>query len=229
MECEPQQDGWTRLKADLFGTIDRGYCSQGACVRRDTRQARWWCRPLAYVLARREARSLQRLERSLPDLAGKAFPRLLSWEHGVLLRSWIAGQPLQLAPPQDVNFFDQARSLLSRCHRAGVTHNDLAKEPNVLVREDGQPALLDWQLGRVARRRSAYFRMLGREDLRHLMKHKRHYQAPSLRPRELALLAKPSLPSRLWRRLGKPVYHGITRGLLGWSDREGAGDRGAPS
>lgn len=229
MECEPQQEGWTRLKADLFGTIDRGYCSQGACVRRDTRQARWWCRPLARALAKREARALQRLEQALPEQAGKAFARLYSWEHGVLLRSWMEGQALQLAPQQNALFFDQARALLAQCHRAGVTHNDLAKEPNLLVRENGQPGLLDWQLGRVVRRRSAYFRMLGREDLRHLLKHKRHYQASSLRPRELQILATPSLPSRLWRKLGKPVYHGITRGIFGWSDREGAGDRGAPS
>jgi hypothetical protein len=26
-------------------------------------------------------------------------------------------------------------------------------------------------------------------------------------------------------RTGKPAYRWVTRGLLGWSDREGAGDR----
>jgi hypothetical protein len=229
VEPDPQEEGWTRLKTDLFGTVDRGHCSQGPCVRRDTRQARWWCRPLARALARREARALRHLEGRLPDLAGEAFPRLLSSEEGVLLRTWTAGQPLQLAPPQEAAWFDQARRLLVRFHRAGLTHDDLAKEPNLLVREaDGRPAFIDFQLARVAPRRGRLFRTLGREDLRHLLKHKRHYRPESLRPRERAILARPSFPARLWRRTGKPLYLLVTRGLLGWADREGAGDRGAP-
>ena len=34
------------------------------------------------------------------------------------------------------------------------------------------------------------------------------------------------LLSRTWMATGKPAYLFVTRRLLGWSDREGAGDRG---
>jgi hypothetical protein len=43
--------------------------------------------------------------------------------------------------------------------------------------------------------------------------------------REKGILANPSLLSRLWMRTGKRVYLLITRRVLHWSDREGAGDR----
>jgi hypothetical protein len=33
----------------------------------------------------------------------------------------------------------------------------------------------------------------------------------------------------LWAHTGKPACRFVTRGLLGWSDREGAGDRGESS
>jgi hypothetical protein len=46
-----------------------------------------------------------------------------------------------------------------------------------------------------------------------------------LTARERRILASPSLISRLWRATGKRLYRFITRRLLGWADREGAGDR----
>jgi hypothetical protein len=63
------------------------------------------------------------------------------------------------------------------------------------------------------------------EDLRHLLKHKRTYCASHLTAREREILASPALISRLWMLTGKPVYLFVTRRLLGWADREGAGDR----
>ena len=53
---------------------------------------------------------------------------------------------------------------------AGVAHNDLAKEPNLLVCDDGAPAFLDFQLATVTRRRGRLFRSLAWDDLRHLLK-----------------------------------------------------------
>lgn len=212
------------LKADLFGRVELVHLSgQGvdsARVRRDTRAAVWWARALARLLARREERALKAL-RGMPQVAQSlAHP-----ERGVWERSYLPGQPMQVARPTDVGYFDEARRLLGRLHRAGVTHNDLAKEPNWLVMPDGKPGLVDFQLASVHRRRSARFRMQGREDLRHLLKHKRTYCPERLTERERAILARPSWVSRLWRQTGKRVYLWITRGLLGWADREGAGDR----
>ena len=135
---------------------------------------------------------------------------------------------MQVARPQDdTDYFRDARRLLRRLHRAGVVHNDLAKEPNLLVTPDGRAAFIDFQLAARFRKRSGLFRLLAREDIRHLLKHKRTYCAEALTTREKAILTTPSLPSRIYMRTVKPVYLFVTRRLLGWADREGAGDRGA--
>jgi hypothetical protein len=136
---------------------------------------------------------------------------------------------MQHARPCSPRYHRELLRLLARLHFHGITHNDLAKEPNLLVLPDGSPAFLDLQLGHVARHRGAWFRLLAREDLRHLLKHKRSYDADSLTARERSILATPSWPARLWRRTGKPVYLFITRRVFGWRDREGAGDRGGGS
>lgn len=130
------------------------------------------------------------------------------------------------ARPAQPAYFQRALCLVARLHRRGVTHNDLAKEPNWLVTPQGHPALVDFQLASCWGRRGRCFRLQAREDLRHLLKHKRSYCPQSLTARERALLARPSLAARLWRWLFKPPYRLVTRGLLGWADREGAGDRG---
>ena len=217
------------LKADLFGRVERVHLSEQVppieAVRRDLAAARWWVRWLARWMARREQRALRQLS---PLRSGGALPEALGYASDVSLRSWLDGEPMQVARPVDPAYFEHARRLLNQLHRRGVTHNDLAKEPNWLVRPDGQPALVDFQLASVHRRRTRRFRIQGREDLRHLLKHKRTYCPERLTARELAILARPSFAARAWRKTGKPVYLFITRGLLGWSDREGAGDRNDP-
>lgn len=210
------------LKRDLFGAVDlvRLPGADGAlAVRRDTTSARWWTRPVARWLAGREARSL------LAATAVPAVPRLLSWDRGILLRSWLPGRPMQEARPRDPAYYRDALRLVCRLHRAGVVHNDLAKEPNWLVQDGGDPALIDFQLAWAPRRRGRLFRALAREDLRHLLKHKRYYRADRLTERQRRILARPGPLSRAWMALGKPVYLFVTRRLLGWQDREGANDR----
>lgn len=207
------------LKSDLFGTVRRGEDAGRAFVLRDTAGARWWSGWLARSLCRREARALARLD-GLPGT-----PRLLHADRGTLSRAWIEGRPMQLARPRDAGYFRAARTLLARLHRLGIAHNDLAKEPNWLVTPDGMPALVDFQLALVAPRRGRLFRTLAREDIRHLLKHKRSYCPERLTARERRILATPSALSRAWMATGKRAYTFVTRRLFGWSDREGAGDR----
>ena len=71
----------------------------------------------------------------------------------------------------------------------------------------------------------AYGETLAREDLRHLLKHKRTYCPQDLTAGNRRMLATPSWPARVWSRTGKPLYLLITRRLLGWADREGAHER----
>ncbi|MDP9198036.1 MAG: serine/threonine protein kinase, partial [Pseudomonadota bacterium] len=151
--------------------------------------------------------------------------RLVSAGAALLTREWIDGRPMQVCRPRNVEYYRLARLLLVALHRQKVAHNDLAKEPNWLVTPTGAPALVDFQLALVSPRRGRLFRMLAREDHRHLLKHKRTYCPGRLTARECRMLAEPAAISRLWRIMAKPVYMLLTRRVFGWSDREGAGDR----
>lgn len=207
------------LKKDLFGEIWKVTERGEVAILRDTRPARWWLRWLARALLRREARALA----ALTDIDG--VPQIVSHDRLTLLRTFIPGKPLFEGRPDNAVYFKDAAKLLRRIHRAGVAHNDLAKEPNVLVRDDASPAFIDFQLAWYVKKRHRLFRAAAREDIRHLLKHKRTYQPELLTAREHSILDSPSTPSRAWMSFGKPVYLVVTRKLLGWSDREGAADR----
>jgi hypothetical protein len=204
-----------QLKADVFGTVTR----EKEFVCRDTRDARPWAKWLARHLARREARALRALE------GVRGVPSLIDFDGRLLRRSWMDGEPMHRVRPRDPAYFRAAFGLLRHLHRACVAHNDLAKEPNWLVTPGGEPALVDFQLALVSRRRGRLFRSLARDDIRHLLKHKRTYCPQRLTARENRILATPSLVSRFWMATGKKVYLFITRRIFGWADREGAGDR----
>ncbi len=208
------------LKKDLFGEIRLSGDGAERRIVRDLAGASGWLRWLARRLMRREARALAALD----GIDG--VPKVHEIERNVLVRSYIDGTPMYKARPTDPDYFRAAFRLLRRLHRAGVVHNDLAKEPNLLVRHDGSPAFIDFQLAGYNPKRGRLFRVLAHEDVRHLLKHKRTYCAGRLTERQKRILANPSLPSRLWMRTVKPVYLFVTRKVLGWADREGAADRG---
>lgn len=208
------------LKKDVFGEVSRLGDGPDARILRDASAAPAWARWLARRLLENEARALAAAD----GLAG--VPELLRHDRDRLERSHLEGRPMQEARPRERAYFRAALALLRRLHRAGIVHNDLAKEPNLLVLEDGQPGFVDFQIAMYFRRRGRVFRQLAREDLRHLLKHKRNYRPDLLTARQRRLLASPSVASRVWMTTGKPVYLFVTRRLLGWADREGAADRG---
>ena len=208
------------LKSDSFGRIALMRGPGGLFVRRDLAHVPLWLRLPAWWLARREARGLMRAN------ALEAAPRLLAWTGRTLDRSYLAGAAMHLAPPRgDVAYFHRARRLLQALHRLGIAHNDLAKEANWMVLEDGRPALIDFQLASCGNPRSRWIRLLAREDLRHLLKHKRTYCPDALTPVERRLLKRRSWVRDLWFRTGKPVYRVLTRRILGWEDNEGQGPK----
>ena len=208
------------LKQDPFGRVTVATDTRGSLViRRDVTGAAWWARWLARRLAAREARALA----AAADVPG--VPRLLSFDGLTLTRSWLGGLPMFQAQPQNPAYYRESLRLLRQLHRRGIAHNDLAKEPNWLCAADGSPAIIDFQLATISTRHGRLFRLLAREDLRHLLKHKRTYCPDHLTARQRAMLDRPAWPSRWSRRLLKPVYLIVTRRWLGWEDREGAVDR----
>jgi hypothetical protein len=214
--------GGVVLKRDVFSTIERGHFrtddGEVEAVLRRIDLVPWWSRVLALHLFRREHRALAR---AAPlDVA----PRLLFAARRMLVRRWIAGVPLHIAKPHgDSAYFRSAKAALRKLHRAGVSHNDLAKEQNWLY-ADGRAYMTDFQLASCFRNRSALFRIARYEDLRHLLKHKRRYAPAALTATERKVLARKSLITRVWMATGKKVYYAITRGL-NVTDREGRGMR----
>lgn len=205
------------LKADELGRIEIVERDGVRMIRRDIRAARWWARGFAHRAAAREARALAKL-------AGiDGVPALLGWNGRELLRGYLAGAPMQQAQPRGRGYYREALRLLAQLHRHGVVHNDLAKEPNWLVRADGSPALVDFQIAWTRGRRGRLFRLLAREDLRHLLKHKRTYCPEALSARQRAILQAPAPHARLWRATGKRLYKLIARRMFGYWDNEGQG------
>ncbi|TAK50369.1 MAG: serine/threonine protein kinase [Xanthobacteraceae bacterium] len=218
---------WTEgvlLKRDVFSTVERGRFrtphGEVDAVLRRLDQVPWWSRVVARHLFARERRAL-----------AKAGPQGLStpllWAgRDCLVRGWIDGVALHLARPYgDRAYFAAAKALLSRLHRAGICHNDLAKEQNWLRGNDGLPYLTDFQLAMRFRRRSLLFRVAAYEDLRHLLKHKRKYIPDALTPMERKVLARKAALTTIWMATGKKVYIRVTRGLFRFTDREGGGPR----
>jgi len=210
------------LKRDVFSTIERGRFQTAdgeveAALRR-LDQVPWWSRGLAYLLFWRERRAL-----AIAGKLGIAPPLLFAGRHA-LVRGWIDGVPLHIAKPYgDAAYFRSAKAALRTLHRAGLSHNDLAKEQNWLY-ANGRAYLTDFQLASCFRRRSLLFRIARYEDLRHLLKHKRRYAPEALTSAERRVLARKSLITRAWMATGKKLYYAVTRGL-DVTDREGRGLR----
>ena len=209
-------------KRDVFSETISGHLAEQPGVKVALRKldgVPFYTAPVAWYLARKEIRGL----RAVAGIDG--VPTLLRVDKTGLLRSWTSGTPLQLSKPNNAQWYRDAKRLLREMRRRGVTHNDIAKPQNWLVTPDGRAAVIDFQLASVHKRRGAYFRTMAREDLRHLLKQKRAYAPDLLTSSEKRMLARKSLPSRLWMATGKRAYNFVTRRLMNWSDGEGTGDR----
>jgi hypothetical protein len=218
---------WTEgvlLKRDVFSTVERGRFRDGngeaEAVLRRLDQVPWWSFIPARHLFARERRALAKA-RGL-----QVGPELLWAGRQALVRGFINGVALHLAKPHgDVAYFRSAKQALHKLHRAGICHNDLAKEQNWLRGIDGRAYLTDFQLAACFSGRGWLFRIAAYEDLRHLLKHKRSYAPEALTPKERKILARKSLVASVWLKTGKKVYRAITRGLFNFTDREGGGRR----
>ena len=211
------------LKRDVFSTVERGRFRDDAgevdAVLRRLDQVPLVVLPLARHLFARERRALAWRATSMSARAavGRA---------PCLVRGFIDGVALHLAKPHgDLAYFRSAKRALRRLHRAGICHNDLAKEQNWLRGSDGRAYVTDFQLAACFKTRSRLFRIAAYEDLRHLLKHKRSYAPEALTPLERKFLARKSFAASIWLATGKKVYQAITRGLFNFTDREGGGRR----
>jgi serine/threonine protein kinase len=212
------------LKHDVFGRVELVRGPEGLLVRRVARAGLLDPRAiLARALLARERRALQAL-RGLPGV-----PQLSVADQGAaheLLRTHLAGAPLHRATQLPLDYFEHLDELVQALHARGVCHNDLHKEPNILVGEDGRPALVDFQLSSVHTRHDRSFRVRVGEDLRHAEKHRARYVSLGGAPQGVraagAGVGRQRSPlAKWWRRLGKPVWDFVRGSLLRTREKEG--------
>ena len=190
------------LKRDVFSTIERGHYrtddGEIEAVLRRIDDVPWWTFGLAL-------RFLTRERPRACALAGLAWRRRFCLPAGA--RWCAAGSTASrcISPSRkgDGAYFRSAKAALRKLHRAGICHNDLAKEQNWLR---GRRARLSHRfpardaLSPAAARCSA---SRAYEDLRHLLKHKRRYAPEALTAAERRVLARKSWITRAWMATGK--------------------------
>ncbi len=111
--------------------------------------------------------------KGIPALGGPVSLGGATLRHAVA-RRYIEGHPLGNREAVNESFFPGLSALLDAMHQRKVVYVDLHKRENILVNEEGEPCLIDFQIS-VAWPRwlpaGPLFTMLSRSDQYHLMKH----------------------------------------------------------
>ena len=205
------------LKIDMFGIIFLASYQQQTVIIRDLNIKNKWYKIVAKYLNYNEVKILQRINRS----NSPNFPKLIKSTANYTIRSYISGTPLNRYPEKlDEAFFNKAFELVQRLHRIGIVHNDLEKAENWIVMDNGEPAIIDFQLAKHFSRKSSFFKLLKKVELRHIIKSKKRFCSSPLNESELKILNNRSLIHKFSIKFIKPCYNFITRKLFNYSDRK---------
>jgi len=158
-------------------------------------------------LCRREVRFYRRLSH-LPNVP----PVLGLWRNAGFIHGYVDGAPLSKTRPIPDGFFGQLQSLLKELHTLGIAYVDTNKPENILQGDDGRPHLIDFQISfdlddfgdNLLTR--AFLRCLQREDLYHILKHKRRMRPDELTPDEQAIASRKSWFILLHRFVTRPYF-----------------------
>ena len=109
---------------------------------------------LGRLLARREGRMLALLA-DLPNVPNPCGPirvggKVLDYAVG---HDYVPGHPLGRNERVNDDFFPRLGRLLAEMHRRNMAYVDLHKAENIIVGDDGQPYLIDFQIGAALSRR----------------------------------------------------------------------------
>jgi hypothetical protein len=158
-------------------------------------------------LCRRELRFYRALA-ELPNV-----PRLLGTVGKTgFVHAFVPGQPLRRHLNVPDGYFGKLQALMGEIHSRRIAYVDANKSPNILVGDDGQPYLIDfqisWDLHELGNTRlnRCWLRRLQREDRYHILKHKRRLRPHELTPEERQAAQQPSFLIRLHRLITRPYF-----------------------
>lgn len=102
---------------------------------------------VGWLTARREHRLLRKLT-DLPGIPALAGPVLVEGvpQKNVVAREYLKGHPLGDREAVNDRFFPELRDLLHAMHERRIAYVDLHKRENVLVGDNGDPCLFDFQI-----------------------------------------------------------------------------------
>ncbi len=178
----------------------------------------WLLWPLLVYMSWRE----DRIHRRLEGIAGipRRGPRqgLRGYSHEYVPGATLESYPRGTRLPD--RFFVELAGIIAQIHARGVFYADLDRKANIIVAEDGKPWLIDYQASMAFRGRGSpggrltdrLFRRLAREDLYHLLKHRRCY-GDHLTDEEELQLERTGF-GRCWRRYVRLPLRSL-RNLLG--------------
>jgi len=157
-------------------------------------------------------------------VAGRACPTAVA-------HRYIDGRPLVKGQAVHDQFFTQLKETLRAIHDRGMAYLDLNKRENIIVDEQGDPHLIDFQVHfRLSRRwpgssrpMRALLRSLQRADDYHLLKHHRELRPDQLTPGQADLDALRPPWIRFWRRWYTPLKNLRRRWLVRAGIRSGRG------
>jgi len=142
---------------------------------------------------------------------------------------YIEGKPLDHCEKPPGGFFDKLKTIFEDLHSRGVAYVDSNKRSNILVKENGDPALIDFQISLATNSTwfppfrnilSSIVHSLQKKDIYHLLKHKRRMSPDELTPEEDLVSRKRRGVHFLHRKLAKP-YRRMRRNFLRKRHEEG--------
>ncbi|MEO0514083.1 MAG: hypothetical protein AAF086_02160 [Planctomycetota bacterium] len=148
------------------------------------------------------------------------------------VRFYVEGHPLEAGERPGDGFFPALEKLIKAFHDRGVAVVDLNKRDNILVGDDGQPHLIDFQISLFASPgwkawldpRAWWLPSAKRADRYHLMKNWRRHRPDQLTADQLDLGRYRPISIRLWRKLIRPIHAGRRKLFVGLGIRTGKGD-----
>lgn len=207
------------FKHDFFAATGLYAGPGGRVVLKMGRQSALFGLPLRWIgraLAARESWFYQHVQ----DLPG--VPRFVGRVGDTgLLHAFVPGHPLGRDEAVSDAFFARLLALVRAMHDRGIAYVDLNKRQNILVGDDGNPYLIDFQislhlsptgLGRFGPL-AWLLRRFQRADVYHCLKHKRRLRPDQLSDAERRLVEHISVWIRLHRWIARPIIQ-LRRRLL---------------